>query len=559
MKRNKKFIFILFLISFLGLILRLYKLGEVPVSLHWDEASWGYNAYSILRTGRDEYGQFLPFIFKAFGDYKNCLYVYLTTISIAIFGLSEFAVRFPAAFFGAISIFLFGLFVKEIFSKFQASETIGLLTALILTFSFWHYDYSHGAWEVNIMLTFLLLGLLFFLKSDNKKFRLLYASAFLLGLCFYVYTAAKLLIPLIILGLWLCFRRKFLKFPLKILLTAVLILMILVLPIAWANIFGKAANRMKVLSIFSRPRPREEAEMIAKEANLDSQGRQFAVFYGPFHYYLRGSLGRYLNHFSGRFLFFEGDWNNPRHGALFVGLLNFLDISFLPLGIFFLISRRVKNQGFIWYLLAISPLPAALTIDVVQSLRSYFMVLPLSIVAGFGVYFYLEFLKKIKQKAVSYGLAFITLFLYLFFFIYFWDQYFLHTPLRNSQYWQYGYKEAVQFIKDRVGDYDKVIFTQKYGQPYIYYLLYTKYDPAKYQAQAKLIEDPSGDVGRVEKIDNIKFRNLYWPKDRFIKNGLFIGTGDELPLKDIDPSQARVLKEIRFLNGSTAFRIVETI
>jgi len=89
--------YLLVLILFIAALLRLGNLGGNPPGLTPDEAALGYNAYSILKTGRDEYGQILPVVFKSFGDYKPELYVYLTVPSVAIFGLTEFAVRFPSA------------------------------------------------------------------------------------------------------------------------------------------------------------------------------------------------------------------------------------------------------------------------------------------------------------------------------------------------------------------------------------------------------------------------------------------------------------------------------
>jgi len=57
---------ILFIIIVAGFLIRFININNYPPLL-WDEASLGYNAYSILKTGRDEYGKFLPLIFKSFG------------------------------------------------------------------------------------------------------------------------------------------------------------------------------------------------------------------------------------------------------------------------------------------------------------------------------------------------------------------------------------------------------------------------------------------------------------------------------------------------------------
>lgn len=555
--REKKIKFVLPLIVLFALGIRLFRLGEIPPSLHWDESSWGYNAYSILKTGRDEYGHFVPLIFKAFGDYKSSIYVYLTTVSVAIFGLNELAVRLPAALFGGISIFFVFLAVKEIFKEFKGSQPVALLTAAILALSPWHYHYSHGAWEVNILLVFLLLGILFFLRAERKKPWLLYLSAFSFGLCFYVYNSAKLLTPSIILGLFFLFRARFFRFSPKVLLISLAILGLMILPVFKFTFLDGAGGRLKVMSIFSYPRSIEEAGRIAEEGGVAPESLVFKVFHGSPSYFVRGVLGRYLNHFSGRFLFFEGDWSNPRHSVPHVGVLNQLDLFFLVLGAYFLISKGIKNQAFIWYFLAVAPLPAALSRDVVQATRSYFMVLPFSIISAFGMYYFFSLLTKLKKSSRLVVLG-VAGFAYFFSFVYFLDQYFVHAPIQNSSFWQYGYKQVVEFIKDKTDDYDQVVFTQKYGQPYIYYLFYTQYDPWKYQAQAKLVESPEGDVGWVAKVDNIEFRDIYWPEDRFKKNTLFIGGPYELPTKDILPGESKLLKEIKFLNGETAFVIVET-
>src|SRR3989344_3324808 len=97
-------LFSLFLIIILAAFLSFYQLGKNPRSLNWDEASNAYNAYSILKTGHDEYGKFLPRTFKSFGDYNLALSVYPLVPSIGLFSLNEFAIRFPSALFGVLTV-----------------------------------------------------------------------------------------------------------------------------------------------------------------------------------------------------------------------------------------------------------------------------------------------------------------------------------------------------------------------------------------------------------------------------------------------------------------------
>src|SRR3989338_5657386 len=85
-------------------ILRVYQFGSVPQGLYQDETAIGYNAYSILKTGKDEHGETYPLYFTSFGDSKLPLYIYVTAGMIKIFGLNAFAIRITSLLFGIISL-----------------------------------------------------------------------------------------------------------------------------------------------------------------------------------------------------------------------------------------------------------------------------------------------------------------------------------------------------------------------------------------------------------------------------------------------------------------------
>src|SRR3989304_8160168 len=87
-----------------GFIIRIYLIDSVPPSLNWDEVSHGYNAYSTLKTGRDEWGEYFPLIFRAYGDYKLPVYIYLTALSELFLGLNPISVRLPSVGAGTLTI-----------------------------------------------------------------------------------------------------------------------------------------------------------------------------------------------------------------------------------------------------------------------------------------------------------------------------------------------------------------------------------------------------------------------------------------------------------------------
>ena len=80
--------FILVLIILFASFLRLYKLSVNPVSLFGDELDLGYQAYSILHTGRDYYGNFMPIHFHSLAEWRTPLYLYSAVPTVAVFGIS---------------------------------------------------------------------------------------------------------------------------------------------------------------------------------------------------------------------------------------------------------------------------------------------------------------------------------------------------------------------------------------------------------------------------------------------------------------------------------------
>lgn len=551
------------LVVLLAFFLRIYKLGSYPVGFLWDEAALGYNAYSILKTGRDEFGKFLPIIFKSFGDYKPGLYVYLTIPSILVFGLNEFAVRLPSALAGTTAVLISYLLIIEnskiIFDKKLKSSAIALITALILAINPWHINFSRGAWELNLMLTEILLGIFLLVKFLNsRKVFWLYLATLSLLSSLITYQAAKFLFPAVLAGFVWFYWKKIRPLSARLKFNFLSICLVGFTLVNLLTVIGGRAGRIKVMSIFSYPRSDEEKEMIL---NQDQQDQLvFRLFHDRPVFFLRSVLGRYFNHFSGRFLFITGDWSNPRNGVIYQGVLYYLEIIFLILGLGIL-ARRKRNPGenLMLFWLIIAPLPSALTRDNISSVRSFPMVIPLVFIIAIGIQGSIDFLRKYSSIVQS-SLFIILLTSYLFFFIRFLDLYFVHNPKFNSQGHLYGYRQVMDFLLPLAQKKNKIIFSTTYGQPYIFWLFYSRYDPATYQKKVIFKENPYGDVGEIEKIGNFEFRKVYFPADRSIPNGLLVDDEFGLPTRDItsDEEKFNLIREINFLDGKVAFRVVET-
>lgn len=119
--KNKSNIYHILLLGIVifAFVIRFYRVSEIPSGFFADEASIGYNAYTILTKGIDEYGVNYPLFFRAFGEYKNPVQIYATVPFIALFGLNEFSVRLVSVIFGVLSIFALYILTNEVFKKYN--------------------------------------------------------------------------------------------------------------------------------------------------------------------------------------------------------------------------------------------------------------------------------------------------------------------------------------------------------------------------------------------------------------------------------------------------------
>src|SRR3989344_3424356 len=196
MTKLQKIIFVLIIV--LAIFLRFYRLNINPPSLYWDETAFGYDAYSILKTGRDHHGQFMPLFFESFQDWKLPGYFYLLVPSIKLFGLTEFAVRFPSALLSSFTIIVLFFLVKEL----TKNTNLALTSSLFLAISPWHIQFARGGFESSAGLFFTTLASLLFLRGLNKKISIYFFSSLILfTLSIYTYHAYRIFTPLLILGL----------------------------------------------------------------------------------------------------------------------------------------------------------------------------------------------------------------------------------------------------------------------------------------------------------------------------------------------------------------------
>ena len=196
-------IFLLALI--LATITRFYKLGEAPAGLYLDEAGQGYSAYSILKTGKDEFGKAFPVVFRSFTDFKTPVYIYMIVVLIPIFGLTKFTVRFPSFLFSILTIPILYLLIKNITPK-KYAEKLALISILMLAMSPWHILFGRTTFECNVALFFLLAGIYFFYQGLKVPKNLL-LSSLMFAIAIPAYHAQRIIAPLIMVFLFFRHRK----------------------------------------------------------------------------------------------------------------------------------------------------------------------------------------------------------------------------------------------------------------------------------------------------------------------------------------------------------------
>lgn len=560
---NKKNAYIiLLLITSLAALLRFWALGKVPLSPDWDEVALGYNAYSILQTGKDEYGEFLPIILRSFDDYKPALYAYFAIPFIKIFGLTVFAVRLPSAIFGILAVISTFFLTKELFSlkiKEQGENKpliIALLVSGLLAVSPWHIQFSRIAFESNVGLAFNVFAALFFVLGLRKPW-LLTVSAFFMGVNLYVYQSEKVFTPLLLITLVILFRKELFLVPKKYIVTAVMLGIVVSLPIANYTLSNREAlSRAKDVSILANTTP-----FLQENVQRLIQDRERHDYFGLILdnrrvVYLKAIAASYLAHFDLNWLFIKGDI--ARHHAPGMGLLYLWELPFLLIGTYSLIfggfPKKTKVLVFAWFLIA--PIPASITSGVPHAVRTLNFLPTFQIFTALGILSASYYVLAIKYQLLSIKLRYLFIASYILFislnFFYYLNQYFVQQNYFHSQYWQYGYEEAVSAIKDVEGDYSKIIVSNlsPLDQSYMFFLFYLKYPPSDYQKEIGLA---SGKLNEIHRFGKFEFRPIHWDSESKDKKILYMGNREDFPIN------VHLVKAVYFFNKKQFREPIESV
>lgn len=449
---NKYFnpILILFAIIILAAFLRLYEVDSNPPGLYIDEVSIGYNAYTILTKGVDEYGVPYPLWFKSFGDYKMPVYIYAVSGAMALFGKTELAVRLPSVVAGVMTVVVLYFFIRGFEKKDDKRGQyafLALLSAFLLSISSYHIQFSRGGFEVNLALFIFLSGCLFlqyFLRHQQKRY--LAASLCLFVLSSYTYHSFRVLAPIAIFtGLILLNTTRSLARK-EIFLSGIGSLM-LFLPLIIFSLSPNGSQRFSQTSIFSEyPLTNEWAKLYTYPLVL---------------------LKNYVSYFSLHFLFSFGD-GIGRHQVPGFGLLFRTQLPLLIAGITTLIKmRKTMLARVMLFLLLVAPIPAMLARPSPHSLRPLLLVIPLTVIMAMGLRYLLTGFGRWGR-----GVVVILACIFVYEFSFYLFSYYVRYPQINALDWGAGYKEIVQKAREHRDEYPRIVIDKKLDNALIYFKFY---------------------------------------------------------------------------------------
>lgn len=532
---------LIFLVILFGGFLRFFKLSEYPIQLNHDEVSQLYDTASIMQTGKDIYGNFLPLAFFSTGDYKVGHYIYINTFSYLLFGNKEFTIRVPAAFFGTLTILAVFLFVNVLTKNW----IIAIFSAFLVSITPSEIFYSRKSFENVIGVCLVFFGLFSLINNFlNQKSKIWgFIGIFLLSLAMYIYTTHTIIVPLILfLSAFSCRKQLYMhkKYAFSLFCTWI----IFITPLIMTTLINSDL-RYRATSVF-----------VSQDSNL---GRLISLNGNSFKSYLDFVFLKFLNQINPVYLFINGlDLTNQ--SIIGIGPLLFIQLPLVILGIIFLIRNKLfSSQGvFLLGLIIISFIPSAITFEDYSPHRAMFAFTNLSIISAFGLYSLILFIKKIINKKIKW-LILLVIFSALFLnFVYFIRIYIGSYAFEKSEKMQYPFKKISLYAWSQYNNFNSIILDPKFGKitPIIgvgmhYYLAYYgNVSPVSFQKLYK-----TGNKPREILFDKFSIREVYWPEDRNLTNTLVIVSPWSVPLSDV--SENLIIEKFYFYDGTLAFYAIK--
>lgn len=544
LKLHKQY-WILIGIILVAIAFRVIHLSNYPSGFHIDEAQIGYNAFSILKTLRDENGNILPLHTGFFNEARPMLSVYLTVPWVYLFGLNIFSTRLTNALLGIISVCLTFLLVKKLFEN----KTLALLSSALLAISPWHIILSRSSADGALGLSFLLLSnlmLIYWIKKKDDKFLLFTFFSWILT--YFSYTGVRPFIFLyaIFWIIYLGFGRQ----KKRAIILFILLILFIIFPVYATSKSGEALARYEQIGNITL----KNAVARIEPSFLEDNGAGVPIFITRiFHNKVENSIRElfkeYFKYLNLNFLFLEGGYP-IRFRILEQTLQYWFEVPFFLIGIYYLFRRLNINKAYILFCFLSGAVPAALTTEDSPNLqRAIYMLPALQIIVSCGLLFFYKKLNHLKFRFIKLSSLLFLLTFFLLELSRFIHQYTVHQPSYQPWHRNYEFQEIVSFVNQQKNNYDEVVISKLGTEPYLFFLFYGKVEPNLAQQLVK-----NRDVEGNWSFSNIIFDRNPCPLNKsgeLKKNQLYGNTGE---CKGVAGS--KVIKEVKRLDNTVAMRFL---
>ncbi|MFN8640558.1 MAG: glycosyltransferase family 39 protein [Candidatus Binatia bacterium] len=434
-------------------VIRIVGLRDLPPGLFCDEAGLGFNAWSLLHTGRDETGAAWPLYVWSFGvSYKNPIFIYSAMLPVGLFGLDELSVRLTSALFGVLTVVGVGLLGRVVFGAAG-----GLIAALLLAVVPWHVHFSRIAFELITFPALFVFAFAALAAAVRGRPRWLLLAGPLFALCPYAYGPAKLFVPLFLAGAVLLYARRLWAVRGTVAMAAVLMVLT-----AMPMVVFDAAHRDRSGQYFSRTTTLNPNQSVEENA--------------------RRVLDQYQRFFSRAFLFERGD-PLTRHAVPGFGELYWTFLPLLALGVLWCLwPGRPEGKLFLWWL-ALYPIAPALMNEAPSASRGFIGVAGFCLVAAAGATLVLDGLRRLLPWPAVARVAQAAAVLALVAGLgvegrRYWTAYTTVYPAQAADDFQYGYREAIDFMEGRRASYDLLLLTaNRVNMPQVFAAFYNAERP----------------------------------------------------------------------------------
>jgi hypothetical protein len=550
-----------------GVVLRVARLDKMPPALAQDEACDGYDAYSILTTGRDHHNNFLPIVMQGFNDYRMPLFQYSLVPLVGLFGLKTAVVRLGAALWGIVDLIAITI-VAGLLLGWPGAAAAALLGALMP----WHLEISRYGIETSAASATISLAIAFFsLWLYRRRDLWLLMSGVSFGFSLYTYSIIKALAPLLIGLLVVLYWRELRQSRVKA-LAALAIVFVMALPqavmmIRYPTEMQGQYHRLSLLSPDATcPGCKIEQAKLAATPVPYLLGANFASYFTPSFLFLRGDrgdhwtmlhppgFGELLPEQAGLVLLGLIALFSPRRRRVAILILGWLLLASVPaalikpLGVTFLEAGRMPTPHVMFNHTSHDPPPLPITPSALlshpDSRHDVPAMAPWILLSALGFVVLLDLTSG--KPGLQAGAECLLVAGLVFHSARYVRSYFEDFPTLAAPYFQYGIKEVIQTIDQRYSSDLPVVITPRINQPYIYVLFFQGYPAAVYQKN--LVEQRSEVFGRVSHFDRYWFEPPLWAYP-WLQHGIFVFRGGE-------PTPTPPDVSIRYPDGSVAYQIV---